>query len=37
MIVKRLEVIDGRKMVFVEFGRFKLKVTFHILGVDLKG
>jgi hypothetical protein len=25
-----LEVFDGRKMVFVEFGRFKLKVKFHI-------
>jgi hypothetical protein len=30
MMVKRLELVDGWKMVFVEFGRFKLKVKLHI-------
>jgi hypothetical protein len=30
-------VRDGRKVIFVEIGGFKLKVKLHILVVDLKG
>jgi hypothetical protein len=26
----RMAMVEGVKMVFVEFGRFKLKVKFHI-------
>jgi hypothetical protein len=32
-----ITVMDDGRVEFVEIGEFKLKVKWHILGVDLKG